>query len=65
VTSEDLRKWNGLKAAKVTRGMVLRVYTVGGTPEVRPAHSAPHASTKKKSTAAKTAAPNNNPKKPS
>jgi membrane-bound lytic murein transglycosylase D len=33
VTSEDLRKWNGLKSGKVSRGMVLRVYTVGGAPE--------------------------------
>jgi LysM repeat protein len=30
VTSEDIRKWNGLKSGKVSRGMVLRIYTVGG-----------------------------------
>jgi peptidoglycan lytic transglycosylase D len=32
VTSEDVRRWNGLKSAKVSRGMVLRIYTVGGAP---------------------------------
>jgi len=35
VTGEDLRKWNGLKGGKVSRGMVLRIYTVGGAPETR------------------------------
>src|SRR5215472_4817661 len=38
VTSEDVRKWNGLKSNKVSRGMVLRIYTVGGAPEARPVH---------------------------
>ncbi len=33
VTGEEIRKWNGLKSGKVSRGMVLRIYTVGGTPE--------------------------------
>jgi membrane-bound lytic murein transglycosylase D len=33
VSSEELRKWNGLKTARVSRGMVLRVYTIGGAPE--------------------------------
>jgi membrane-bound lytic murein transglycosylase D len=33
VTDADIRKWNGLKAGKVNRGMVLRIYTVGGAPE--------------------------------
>jgi len=35
VTSEDVRKWNGLKTAKVSRGQVLRIYTLGGMPETR------------------------------
>jgi membrane-bound lytic murein transglycosylase D len=35
VTSEQVRKWNGLKSNKVSRGMVLRIYTVGGAPETR------------------------------
>src|ERR1700675_3614739 len=35
VTGEDLRKWNGLQGGKVSRGMVLRIYTVGGAPETR------------------------------
>jgi membrane-bound lytic murein transglycosylase D len=33
VSPEELRKWNGLKTARVSRGMVLRVYTLGGGPE--------------------------------
>jgi membrane-bound lytic murein transglycosylase D len=38
VTAEQLRKWNSLKSAKVSRGMILRIYTVGGAPEARPVH---------------------------
>ena len=38
VTAADVRKWNGLKSAKVSRGMVLRIYTVGGAPETRAVH---------------------------
>ncbi len=41
VTSEDVRKWNGLKTTKVSRGMVLRIYTVGGAPET---HTVRHSS---------------------
>jgi membrane-bound lytic murein transglycosylase D len=37
VTGEELRKWNRLKSARVSRGMVLRIYTVGGAPEMRAA----------------------------
>jgi len=48
VTSEQIRKWNGLKSAKVSRGMVLRIYTVGGAPETRTVHSS--AKSKKPST---------------
>src|SRR6266478_3869317 len=33
VSPEELRKWNGLKTGRVGRGMVLRVYTIGGAPE--------------------------------
>jgi membrane-bound lytic murein transglycosylase D len=36
VTAEQVRKWNGLKSNKVSRGMILRIYTVGGAPEARP-----------------------------
>jgi len=53
VTGEQIRKWNGLKAPKVSRGMVLRIYTVGGAPETHtvrsPARSkkpSPHSSGK-------------------
>ena len=33
VDSEDVRKWNRLKSNRVSRGMVLRIYTFGGAPE--------------------------------
>jgi membrane-bound lytic murein transglycosylase D len=33
VSAEDIRKWNRLKSNKVGRGMVLRIYTIGGAPE--------------------------------
>src|SRR5881398_1436732 len=33
VNSEDVRKWNRLKSNHVDRGMVLRIYTLGGAPE--------------------------------
>lgn len=36
VSGDDLRKWNHLKSNKVSRGMVLRVYTLGGAPESSP-----------------------------
>jgi len=39
VSADDLRKWNHLKANKVSRGMVLRVYTLGGAPESSPARA--------------------------
>jgi membrane-bound lytic murein transglycosylase D len=39
VSTDDLRKWNHLKAAHVSRGMVLRIYTVGGAPEASPTRS--------------------------
>jgi len=50
VTSEQIRKWNGLKAGKVSRGMVLRIYTVGGGPETRTVHQTTKRSPKKKPT---------------
>jgi membrane-bound lytic murein transglycosylase D len=39
VSAEDLRKWNRLKSKKVGRGMVLRIYTLGGAPETSPARA--------------------------
>ena len=33
VNSEDVRKWNRLRSNHVSRGMVLRIYTIGGAPE--------------------------------
>lgn len=47
VDREDVRKWNRLKSNRVGRGMVLRIYTVGGAPEANPARRS--SKTKKKS----------------
>ena len=52
VNPEQLRKWNGLKTARVSRGMVLRVYTIGGAPEAVPVRKR---STKKTSPGVSTA----------
>jgi LysM repeat protein len=53
VSTESLRKWNGLKTARVSRGMVLRVYTLGAAPEAVPARK--HPTAKKKNTGVNTA----------
>jgi len=37
VDTEDVRKWNRMKTHRVSRGMVLRIYTLGGAPEAAPA----------------------------
>jgi membrane-bound lytic murein transglycosylase D len=37
VDTEDVRKWNRMKTRHVSRGMVLRIYTLGGAPEAAPA----------------------------
>jgi len=42
VTTAQIQKWNGLKSGKVSRGMVLRIYTVGGVPEARTVKSSAH-----------------------
>jgi peptidoglycan lytic transglycosylase D len=52
VNPEQIRKWNGLKTARVSRGMVLRVYTLGGAPEAVPVRKR---STKKRSPGVSTA----------
>jgi membrane-bound lytic murein transglycosylase D len=46
VPTEDVRKWNHMKTNHVSRGMVLRIYTVGGAPEIAPVHSRPKTSSK-------------------
>ena len=38
VEAEDVRKWNRLRSNHVSRGMVLRIYTLGGAPEAMPVH---------------------------
>jgi membrane-bound lytic murein transglycosylase D len=49
VTSEQVVKWNRLKSPKVSRGMVLRIYTVGGAPaDGHPARHAVKQTTKRK-----------------
>jgi membrane-bound lytic murein transglycosylase D len=58
VTSEQLRKWNGLKSNKVSRGMLLRIYTVGGAPEARPVHHTSKSAAKKKPAVSTTQAKN-------
>jgi len=39
LSSEEIRKWNHLRTNHVRRGMVLRIYTLGGPPEARPLSS--------------------------
>jgi membrane-bound lytic murein transglycosylase D len=46
VSADDLRKWNRLPFNKVSRGMVLRIYTIGGATESAPARA--RAKSKKK-----------------
>ena len=58
VTAEQLRKWNGLKSAKVSRGMILRIYTVGGAPEARPVHHTAKSRTQTKPAASASQAKN-------
>jgi membrane-bound lytic murein transglycosylase D len=48
VSADDLRRWNRLKANKVSRGMVLRIYTMGTAPETAPTHAT--TKTRKKNT---------------
>jgi membrane-bound lytic murein transglycosylase D len=58
VRPEDVRKWNRLKSNHVNRGMVLRIYTLGGAPEARPvrARSRPKKSTHHATSVAQAAA---------
>jgi peptidoglycan lytic transglycosylase D len=39
IDPDDIRKWNHLKSNRVGRGMVLRIYTLGGAPEAGPSRS--------------------------
>jgi membrane-bound lytic murein transglycosylase D len=55
VSADDLRKWNHLKSNKVSRGMVLRVYTVGGAPEASPSRARSRSKKKPAPAAADTA----------
>ena len=48
VSADDLKKWNHLKANRVSRGMVLRIYALGGAPEA--SQSGPGSKSRKKTT---------------
>ena len=54
VDAEDIRKWNRLKSNHVGRGMVLRIYTIGGAPEASPARARAKSKKKKNPAAAGT-----------
>src|SRR5579859_8065318 len=41
VPAESVRKWNHMRTNHVRRGMVLRIYTVGGAPEIAPVRRRP------------------------
>ena len=42
VDSEDVRRWNRLRSNRVSRGMVLRIYTIGSAPETARRHTRAH-----------------------
>jgi membrane-bound lytic murein transglycosylase D len=46
VQTEEVRKWNHMTTSHVGRGMVLRIYTVGGAPEADPQRNRPKTSSK-------------------
>jgi len=54
IDPDDIRKWNHLKTNHVGRGMVLRIYTLGGAPEAGPSRS--RTTAKKKSSRSTTTA---------
>jgi membrane-bound lytic murein transglycosylase D len=60
VTSEQVVKWNRLKSPRVSRGMILRIYTVGGGPETHPVHHTTKHTPKKKTTGTTVASRNPN-----
>jgi membrane-bound lytic murein transglycosylase D len=47
----DVRKWNRLKTSRVSRGMVLRIYTLGGAPEATRSRSSAKSKSKTHPTA--------------
>src|SRR5712691_10239053 len=56
VDTEDIRKWNRLKSNKVSRGMVLRIYTLGGAPEATSARARSRSKKKSQKSPARSAA---------
>jgi membrane-bound lytic murein transglycosylase D len=56
VDTEDIRKWNRLKSSRVSRGMVLRIYTIGGAPEATSARARSRSKKKSQKSPAGTAA---------
>ena len=51
LTSEEIRKWNHMRSNHVRRGMVLRIYTLGGPAEATPVHHGTRRRTSRRSTA--------------
>jgi membrane-bound lytic murein transglycosylase D len=49
IEPEDIRKWNHMKTNRVARGMVLRIYTLGGAPEARPASASSRSGSRSRS----------------
>ena len=60
VPESDVRKWNHMRTNHVARGMVLRIYTLGGAPEANPRRVRARSGAKSKKAAPK-AASNVNP----
>ncbi len=48
VDSDDVKKWNRLKTNHVARGMVLRIYTLGGATETASSSPRARSASKKK-----------------
>jgi membrane-bound lytic murein transglycosylase D len=57
VPAEDVRKWNHMKTGHVSRGMVLRIYTIGGAPEIAPEHTRAKTSSKARASQPSAASP--------
>jgi membrane-bound lytic murein transglycosylase D len=64
VSAEDVRKWNRLKSNHVGRGMVLRIYTIGGAPETAPKRSTAKAKKKAPAPVGATSANGSSAKQP-
>ena len=59
LSMEDIRKWNRLRTNHVRRGMVLRIYTVGGPPEATTVRRRSHINSRTKKSRSSAVARNN------